>query len=274
MGIIGIANFRLKAGFLKVKLAVSINAMPFNYDNIPQGYYDQILRDGWPIRRIWHLLKFLRVISCLEQRPNQAILDVGCFAGSFLSMLDPGQFSEQLGIDILPTQVEYANKKYGTSYRKFIEGKVEGIVSMHADRFDAVTLIEVIEHLEPEEIRALLGAAAKLLKSGGRLVLSTPNYLSAWPLIEIILNRVSDVSYEEQHITKFNYFNLTGKIQKIDPAFADNFRQINKTTTHFIAPFLAGISEKFAMRTASHWSPESWSFPFGSMLLFTFERRP
>jgi hypothetical protein len=43
-----------------------------------------------------------------------------------------------------------------------------------------------------------------VLGPGGRLLLSTPNYDAFWPALEFILNRVSRVSYEEQHITKFN----------------------------------------------------------------------
>jgi 2-polyprenyl-3-methyl-5-hydroxy-6-metoxy-1,4-benzoquinol methylase len=246
--------------------------MPFNYDKIPKGYYDQIFNTGTPVRRLWHRLKFLRVISCLEKRPDQRILDIGCFAGSFLSLLEEEQFKEQIGIDMLPTQIDYANERYGTRYRRFVNGKVEDLVDSHRKSFDAITLIEVIEHLNHEEIRSLLSAAADLTKPGGRLILSTPNYLSAWPLIEIIINQLSDVSYEEQHITKFNYFNFAKKLGRIHQAFTSDFKLLNKTTTHFVAPFLAALNEDLAMKTASHWSPEAWSFPLGSMLLFTFER--
>ncbi len=224
------------------------------------------------MRRLWHRLKFLRVISCLDPRPGQSILDIGCFAGSFLSLLSEAQFKQQIGIDMLPTQIAYANQQYGTPYRRFINGKVEDIADSHRSSFDVITLIEVIEHLNHEEIRGLLTATAGLLKPGGRLIVSTPNYLSAWPFIEILINRFSDVSYEEQHITKFHYFNFAPKLSRIHPVFSTDFKLLNKTTTHFIAPFLAAFSEDLAMKTASHWSPESWSFPLGSMLLFTFER--
>jgi hypothetical protein len=28
---------------------------PFDYSNIPVGFYDSVLRDGNPVRRLWHV---------------------------------------------------------------------------------------------------------------------------------------------------------------------------------------------------------------------------
>ena len=64
-------------------------------------------------------------------------------------------------------------------------------------------MIEVIEHLPPADARRLLAEARRLLSPQGRLVVTTPNYRSLWPLIEWGVNRVSRVSYEQQHINKY-----------------------------------------------------------------------
>src|SRR5262249_40357171 len=56
----------------------------FNYEAIPLGYYDAILRDGHPIRRLWHMSKFERVLDYLPREGGHSILDIGCFAGTFL----------------------------------------------------------------------------------------------------------------------------------------------------------------------------------------------
>jgi hypothetical protein len=61
----------------------------FDYEGIPAGYYDQIMREGNPIRRLWHVSKFERVLDYLPTTAAQSILDVGCFAGTFLSLLPP-----------------------------------------------------------------------------------------------------------------------------------------------------------------------------------------
>ena len=49
----------------------------FNYESIPNGYYDLVLRNGNPIRRLWHVSKFERVLDYLPPENGGALLDVG-----------------------------------------------------------------------------------------------------------------------------------------------------------------------------------------------------
>ncbi len=245
----------------------------FDYGTIPEGHYDRVLRHGSPIRRLWHLSKFERVLDYLPKQGGQSLLDIGCFAGSFLSLADPERFTRQLGIDILPAQVAYANAQYGTPARRF--QAVQSIADLRQveERFDCVTLIEVIEHLQPDEIRVLLDNVARLLNPGGKLVLTTPNYASSWPILEQILNRVGDVSYEEQHVTRFTFFNLERKLAGIYPSLRDGFELELKTTTHFITPFLAGLSFDLAHRLSRAVPHHRWRLPFGNLILAAFVRR-
>src|SRR4051794_14065298 len=91
----------------------------FDYGRIPIGYYDQMLRRGGGVRRLWHTLKFERVLDYLPEADGGALLDVGCFAGSFLSMVPRHRFERQVGIDILPEQIAYATHHYATPFRSF-----------------------------------------------------------------------------------------------------------------------------------------------------------
>lgn len=244
----------------------------FDYSGIPVGFYDTIMRSGSPVRRLWHLSKFERVLDCLPVGDNLSLLDIGCFAGSFLSMVPRERFARQLGVDILPAQIEYATAHYGTEFRRFRHlGGIEGLDGLE-ETFDCVTLIEVIEHLTREEAGHLLGQIARRLKPGGQLVLTTPNYVSAWPLIEFLLNRLSTVKYEEQHITKFDFFRLERQLRRIYPAFPTEFRMVLKTTSHFLTPFLAGISFELAHRLSRAVSHRHWHLPFGNLVLLVATR--
>ena len=254
---------------------VSEDHSRFNYDGIPKGYYDAVLRQGNPIRRLWHVSKFERVLDYLPERPDQSILDIGCFAGTFLSLVPEHRFKHQIGVDILPEQIAYANANYGTSFREFRHIKSIRDLSGIKEKFDCVTLIEVIEHLHPYEIRALFDGIVDLLNPGGKLVLTTPNYASAWPLIEVILNKVSDVSYEEQHITKFTYFGFEKKLAKIYPDLFLYFNSVDfKTTTHFVTPFLAGMSFDVARGLSRVVPHQKWTHPFGNLVLMVLTRGP
>jgi 2-polyprenyl-3-methyl-5-hydroxy-6-metoxy-1,4-benzoquinol methylase len=246
--------------------------LSFDYSSIPLGYYDKIAVTKKGLRSFWHYHKFKRIIDSFEEQGG-AILDIGCFAGTFLGMIPEYVFNKQVGIDILEEQVKYASQKYGKSYRNFYHYQVFNKAEFIANNtFDCITIIEVIEHLSTSEIEALLNFAHQKLKAGGKLILTTPNYTSAWPVIELMLNRFSDVKYEEQHITHFNYFNVLGKLDKIVSNFHKKFCLQNKTTTHMISPYIAMFSFKVAEKVASFVSPSKWKIPLGALLLISLKK--
>lgn len=242
----------------------------FDYSTIPPGYYDEVCKSGGNIRSHWHWEKFSRIIDIVTGTDaNRSILDVGCAAGTFLGLLPEHQFSCQLGIDIESTQVNYANQVYGTHFRHFKTMDVNAIKGT----FDIITLIEVIEHLSQDTIRALLLHLGAILKPGGQLVISTPNYCSLWPLLEIGVNLVSEVTYMEQHITKFTYLGIQSKLEKIFPNFNEIFSVAGRTTSHFLSPYIALFFPKLARKISNTTSPRSSRFPFGSIVILVLTRK-
>jgi hypothetical protein len=53
------------------------------------------------------------------------------------------------------------------------------------------------------------------MRPGGKLVLTTPNFTSAWPLIERLVNRFGDVEYKFQHINKYSHARLHGLLDSL-----------------------------------------------------------
>jgi 2-polyprenyl-3-methyl-5-hydroxy-6-metoxy-1,4-benzoquinol methylase len=244
-----------------------------NVQSIPVGFYDEVARDGHPVRQAWHLLKFTRVLEALPAGSNQSLLDVGCFAGTFLSLCPEDRFSRQLGVDILPEQIAYASARFGSSFRKFRALESVDDLSAMDEPFDAVTAIELIEHLREDEIASLTEGISKRVRAGGYFVLSTPNYTSSWPLLEWYLNRISDVNYEEQHITRFNHFNAPTKLRRISRALREDFELDFATTTHFVSPFLGGVGVRFARGMSKVVSHRYWRNPFGNLLLMRWRKK-
>lgn len=252
--------------------AVTDDPKSFDYSRIPLGYYDTITREGNGVRRLWHLAKFERVIDYLPREPGQRILDIGCFAGTFLGMLDPAIFTYQLGVDILPEQVGHAQRIHGLPNREFKHIPDLAALSEIEGVFDCITVIEVIEHLTPAEISTVLEQSARLLRPGGQLVMTTPNYASAWPILELLINRFSDLSYEEQHITRFTYWNVVRRLGEIWPRFPSCFTLDYRTTTHFLTPFLAAFSFDGARRLGRMVPHRLWRLPIGNLILTVFTR--
>jgi 2-polyprenyl-3-methyl-5-hydroxy-6-metoxy-1,4-benzoquinol methylase len=249
------------------------NQTSFNYSAIPLGYYDGIALRKRGVRSFWHNLKFKRIIDSFEY-DQKTILDIGCFAGTFLGMLPIIDFNKQIGVDILKEQVNYANEKYGNEFRKFYLLEDFNNNELFKEvKFDVITLIEVIEHLSKPQLADMITYAHSKLKPNGSLIITTPNYSSAWPVLELILNKVSDVKYEEQHITRFNYFNVFEKLGRIVPRFSEMFQPDFKTTTHLLTPFIASISFSTAARISSAVSPSKWKIPLGALLILKFRKK-
>lgn len=245
----------------------------FNYSSIPVEFYDNISRRKKGMRSYWHNHKFKRIIDSFEQNAG-SILDIGCFSGTFLSMISKDKIPKQVGIDILKPQVEFANQKYGTSFRDFyLIDDLNNLSVLEDQQFDYVTIIEVIEHLKKEEINEIINLAYRKLKTNGKLIITTPNYFSLWPIQEIILNYISDISYEEQHITHFNYFNIEGSLARIIANVNPKLHFDFKTTTHFLSPFIAIISYRLAENISSFIKPSKWRLPFGSLILIQFTKK-
>lgn len=240
----------------------------FDYSKIPKGYYDRIAKKNRGIRSFWHLSKFAIVQNTIP--PCGLVVDVGCFAGTFLSLLSEQKCKKQIGIDLLPEQLSYATELYGTDFRSFqLMNSLSELSQIIKESADVITVIEVIEHLSPEEITTLIEQAFSVLAPNGRLYLTTPNYLSFWPIQEWLIQRFSDIDYQEQHITKFNIFTCNRKLNKLGSQ-AD-FRIKSVRTSHFLLPLLSVFSFELAMRFIG--KNKGWRNPFGSILHIELERK-
>ena len=115
-------------------------------------------------------------------------------------------------------------------------------IPLKSKSVDSITIIELIEHLNNNEIKLLLKESHRVLKKNGKILITTPNYFSMWPLLEFIINSVSDLSYKDQHINKFNIF----KIKKIFDK--KKFKILNLKSFILLSPFVAFLSFDISLR--------------------------
>jgi ubiquinone/menaquinone biosynthesis C-methylase UbiE len=225
----------------------------YDYESIPVGYYDKIFDKGKGIQSCWHHLKFLAVKNLVMEHDTKTLLDVGCGPGTFLGNFINSNICA-IGFDIASSQIDYATQKHNKENITFVGGGGD-VLPFPSSHFDTVTCIELIEHLEKDQIDNLLKECHRVLKPNGRVIVTTPNYKSLWVLLEKIVNTVSPVSYEDQHITHFNKKTLRECLEK--NGFTADIRAYIG-----LAPFLAMLSWRLAKGTAKYekWIEDHYGF--------------
>ena len=109
-------------------------------------------------------------LPLLPKIPNARVLDIGCGAGEFLNFLKIHDVSA-IGIDLDAHEVERANERGLTA----VHAEATEYLTHCDERFAAISLFQVIEHVPPTESRPLIEACAKALAPGGALLVETIN---------------------------------------------------------------------------------------------------
>ncbi|MFT4108992.1 class I SAM-dependent methyltransferase [Propionicimonas sp.] len=132
------------------------------------GYYSQFPELYFSRQKGRDVIKF---VSGMIPK-NATVLDYGCGPGHLLPyLLDEGY--TVLGADIsLETIGSAVNVRGRDNFMGF--DTIDGLLSSER-KFDAIFLLEVIEHLDDQALELTLSQARRLLKKGGLFVVTTPN---------------------------------------------------------------------------------------------------
>src|SRR3990172_12552172 len=146
---------------------------------------------------------------------NKNILDIGCYDGTFLSLIK-NQNNNFYGLETSDWGVEKTQEKGINVQRYFFDG--ENRLPFPDNFFNAVVAGEIIEHIFDTEF--FLEEIKRILKPGGRIVISTPNVASLGrrllllfginPIIEISPNQADSSG----HIRYFTAGSLSQLLKK------------------------------------------------------------
>lgn len=202
----------------------------FDYASINPGYYHEAMLRGK--QKYWHRWKFGLAAERVPNK-NVTVLDVGCGPGSFFYVLrKKNKHAKLIGTDLVKKQLEYARTVVPDA-SWFVADAVH--LPVMDNSVDVAVSLEVIEHLPPAVEHKILVQIKKSLRKDGRLVISTPNYGSLWPVIEWVWNKVSPVSYEHQHVNKKTIRSLIKGLRKA------GFQVSHASTFFIISPFVAAV---------------------------------
>ena len=143
-------------------------------------------------------------------------------------------------MDISDKQIKYANNKYSDIAKFYTLENFD--FDSYKENFDVITCLGLIEFIEIEEINELILKFYDLLKPGGILIITTPNFQFTMKILEKILNKIGKINYEEQYKNRFVYRDLV-------TLFANtqfSHFEINKIITGLV--FLSIISNKISSK--------------------------
>jgi 2-polyprenyl-3-methyl-5-hydroxy-6-metoxy-1,4-benzoquinol methylase len=203
-------------------------------------YQARALKSDRATQRFWHEAKFRLMQRVIMPGKQDRVLDAGCGSGTishFLSL----HAGKVIGMDSNPSAITYAASAYEAQNLEFRLGQFEELI---ADKpFDKVYCIEVLEHLYEAQAAEVLSLFHRITNPGGQLFVTTPNYRSAWPIIEWLLDRFGLVATldEAQHVTHFTKPKLRAMCTRA------GWRVDHMGTFNGFAPFLAPISHRLAL---------------------------
>ncbi len=136
--------------------------------------------------------------------PKARVLDSGCGNGVFTAFLQELGF-DVVGIDISTTAVEHAKQQCPSI--QFKVASLEGRLPFQNEEFDAVWCTEVLEHVF--DVDKALTEIKRILRSGGKLVLTTPYHGLVKNLVISILAFNRHYDPRGPHIRFFSRRSLT-----------------------------------------------------------------
>jgi SAM-dependent methyltransferase len=148
-----------------------------------------------PYKRFFYRARFRAVLDALDPQAGEQILEIGCGSGAYTrELVERG--AEVTATEVAPGPLAQARRNVGPVARE-ANLRIEDAqrLSLPDAQFDKVLLSEVIEHI-PEPGRAI-AEAARVLRPGGLLVVSTPSRLSPMNLAYGLKRRVRRYGFNE-----------------------------------------------------------------------------
>ena len=126
----------------------------------------------------WSRSARLRFSKWLPEDPEAKILDLGCGHGNFLHLVRSIGYTSYLGVDMSAEQLELA--RMIDAEASLEQGDLMSAIRNPQTSYDLIACLNIVEHLERDDIVNLFDYIFRALKPGGRVIVETPNAESPW----------------------------------------------------------------------------------------------
>ena len=224
--------------------------MSFDYHSVAGDYQYRALHSGHPMQRFWHRGKLVMIDQLIRPRlqDGSRLLEIGCGAGNLLLQATvPGSYPVALDLSMqaltfVRSRLEEAQSGPGAPNGFACAQAIGESLPFPDNTFDCILLSEVVEHLEAPQDS--IHEAVRVLCPGGRLLVTTPNYRSFWPIMEWAVDRMNMAPKMagEQHISRFQPASLKKMLLE------SGLRMEYAGSIYTFSPFLSLVSSERANR--------------------------
>ena len=152
----------------------------------PDAYDEDYYRHGCAGAAEWHESEGEQVaalypgmLQLARFRPGEVLVDVGAGRGELVALAAEAGAAEAIGFDYSDAAVALAARtieRRGVGDRARVELVDARRLPLADGTADLVTLLDVVEHMTPDELDATLAESLRVLRPGGRLFVHTlPN---------------------------------------------------------------------------------------------------
>ncbi|MFZ4831640.1 bifunctional 2-polyprenyl-6-hydroxyphenol methylase/3-demethylubiquinol 3-O-methyltransferase UbiG [Rouxiella sp. Mn2063] len=167
-------------------MTTQLNTEPQNIDHSEIAKFEALASRWWDLEgefKPLHRINPLRLSYILDRANglfDKKVLDVGCGGGILSeSMASAGAHVTGLDMGGEPLQVARLHALESGVSVEYVQETVEAHADAHAQQYDVVTCMEMLEHVP--DPASVVAACARLVKPGGHVFFSTINRNSkAW----------------------------------------------------------------------------------------------
>jgi ubiquinone/menaquinone biosynthesis C-methylase UbiE len=145
------------------------------FHRMPNGYYSHMLADGYERgfeRAMLGRVAGVRTWIAQQLRDCHSVLEIGCGSGKLSGAIAAAGVPDVWGIDASPYQLKIASRDFPGI--KLVHGLAER-TPFEAGRFDGVAACFLFHELPTDVQDAVLVEMRRVLRPGGRIVISEPS---------------------------------------------------------------------------------------------------
>ncbi|UCE22872.1 MAG: class I SAM-dependent methyltransferase [Candidatus Aminicenantes bacterium] len=133
----------------------------------------------------------------IPSKTGEKILDIGCGAGHFLYYLEKKGYTDFLGIDISPQQIDFCRENVSKSVE---QADAFEFLKEKKNTYEAIVANDLLEHIPKEEIVKFLKLVNAALKDKGVFLMRTPNMGNPFAVYSRYKDFTHEVGFTERSL--------------------------------------------------------------------------